>query len=269
VIRHVEPVMGTVFSIVADDGTGIPAAVARLHELDAKFSTYRPESVVSRMAAGAVVDYDAEVAEVLDRCAEVAEQTAGWFTAYPEGRLDPSGWVKGWAVAEVARILAEAGAANYCVAGGGDVQTAGHNADGDAWRVGVADPRHPGGVVAVLAGCGIAVATSGVAERGAHIIDPHSGTVAEGFLSVTLVGTETDVDVDVDVDVDADADAGTGTDSGPGIALTDAWATAVFAMGPTLGLAWAERQPGIEALAVLPDGSTRQTPGLGAYLSVL
>jgi thiamine biosynthesis lipoprotein len=87
------------------------------------------------------------------------------------------------------------------------------------------------------------VATSGVAERGAHVVDPHSGTPADGFLSVTLVGTE--------------------------IAPTDAWATAVFAMGPDLGLAWAERRPGIEALAGLPDGSTRQTSGFGGYLGGL
>ena len=45
-----EPVMGTVFSIVADDGSGIPAAVARLHDLDAKFSTYRPDSAISPRA---------------------------------------------------------------------------------------------------------------------------------------------------------------------------------------------------------------------------
>ena len=238
-IRHVEPVMGTVFSIVADAGAGIPAAVARLHHLDEVFSTYRPESVVSRMARGETVEYDAEVAEVLDRCSEVERETGGWFTAYPEGRLDPSGWVKGWAVAEVARILAEAGAADYCVAGGGDVQTAGRTEDGRPWRVGIADPLRPMKLAAVVAGSGIAVATSGIAERGTHIIDPHSGQPAEGFLSVTLVGER--------------------------IAATDAWTTAVYAMGPELGLEWAERRPGIEAFAVLPDGTTRQTSGFAAF----
>jgi thiamine biosynthesis lipoprotein len=238
VIRHVEPVMGTVFSIVADDGAGIPAAVARLHHLDEVFSTYRPESVVSRMARGETVEYDAEVAEVLDRCAEVDRETGGWFTAYPEGRLDPSGWVKGWAVAEAARILAEAGSVDYCVAGGGDVQTAGRTDEGRPWRVGIADPQRPLKLAAVVEGSGIAVATSGVAERGTHIIDPHTGQPAAGFLSVTLVGDR--------------------------IAWTDAWATAVFAMGPALGLEWAERRSGVEAFGVLPDGSTCQTSGFAA-----
>ena len=33
----------------------------------------------------------------------------------------------------------------------------------------------------------------------------------------------------------------------------DAFATAAFAMGPEQGLAWTERQPSLEALAILPD----------------
>lgn len=51
------------------------------------------------------------------------------------------------------------------------------------------------------------------------------------------------------------------------LARTDAWATAAFAMGPDRALAWAGEQPGIEALAVLPDGSRRWTPGLPAHLA--
>jgi thiamine biosynthesis lipoprotein len=50
-----------------------------------------------------------------------------------------------------------------------------------------------------------------------------------------------------------------------GIARVDAWATAAFAMGPELGLRWAERRAGIEAFAVLPDGGARWTSGFPAY----
>ncbi|MFJ7278907.1 hypothetical protein [Kitasatospora sp. NPDC098663] len=42
--------------------------------------------------------------------------------------------------------------------------------------------------------------------------------------------------------------------------------TAAFAMGPDRALARAARRPGVEALAVLPDGTRRWTPGLPRHL---
>jgi thiamine biosynthesis lipoprotein len=237
--------MGTVFSVtVRDPGPGTAAAlervVARLHRIDAVFSTYRADSDISRLDRGevGVEGCDPDVAGVLARCRETAAQTGGWFTERPCGRLDPSGWVKGWAVEEACRILRAAGSREHCVSGGGDVQTA-----GGPWRVGVAHPLRPGALAAVLTGRDLAVATSGTAERGAHVVDPFTGRPAVGLASLTLVG-----------------------DAGTGLARTDAWTTAAFAMGPERALAWAGDRPGIEALAVLPDGSQRRTPGLARHL---
>ncbi|MFB7664486.1 FAD:protein FMN transferase [Kitasatospora sp. NPDC056138] len=233
--------MGTVFSFaVRGTGAGAEAGVAealgpvvrRLHRIDEVFSTYRPQSDISRFGRGelALAQCDPAVAEVLERCREVAAETGGWFTERPGGRLDPSGWVKGWAVEEASEQLRAAGFDRHTVTGGGDVQTC-----GGPWRIGIADPVRPGAVLGVLAGYDLAVATSGTAERGAHIVDPHTGRPATGLVSLTLVGR--------------------------GLALTDARATAAFAMGPDLGLAWAAGHPGVEALAVLPDGTRRRTPG--------
>ncbi|WP_435833066.1 FAD:protein FMN transferase [Kitasatospora purpeofusca] len=238
--------MGTVFSVlVRDPGPGtrsaLERAVARLHEIDAVFSPYREDSAVSRLGRGEVTvgQCRPEVAEVLARCRESAEQTGGWFTDHPSGRLDPSGWVKGWAVEEVCRTLCASGSLEHCVSGGGDVQTA-----GGPWTVGVADPLLPGTLAAVLTGTGLSVATSGTTERGAHVMDPFTGRPATGLSSLTLVG-----------------------EPGIGLARTDAWATAVFAMGPERGLAWAEQRSGIEALAVLPDGLRLRTGGLSRHLA--
>nr|WP_095875399.1 FAD:protein FMN transferase [Streptomyces sp. TLI_235] len=237
--------MGTVFSIaVRDPGPDIPAVLdriaARLHRIDAVFSTYRRDSDISRLDRGelALTDCDPEVPAVLAACREVAAETGGHFTERPGGRLDPSGWVKGWAVEEAARMLRAAGSRQHRVSGGGDVQTA-----GGPWRIGVAHPLRPGRLAAVLGGHDLAVATSGTAERGAHIVDPHTGRPATGLASLTLVGAP-----------------------GTGIARTDAWATAAFAMGPARALAWAARRPGVEALAVLPDGTKRWTDGLPRHL---
>ncbi|WP_354644878.1 FAD:protein FMN transferase [Kitasatospora camelliae] len=237
--------MGTVFSLTVrdpgpDTAAALEAVVARLHRIDAVFSPYRPGSDISRLDRGELpLDAcDPEVGTVLAACREVAAETDGYFTERPGGRLDPSGWVKGWAVEEAARTLADAGCRQYCVSGGGDVQTA-----GGPWRIGVAHPHLPGRLAAVLGGHDLAVATSGTAERGAHILDPHTGRPADGPASLTLVG-----------------------EPGTGIARTDAWATAAFAMGTARALAWVARTPGVEALAVLPDGTKRWTDGLPRHL---
>ena len=244
-VRHVEPVMGTVFSIVAEAGAGteagIAAAVARLHAIDAKFSTYRPDSPISRLARGEPVEHDPEIAEVLRRCAEVEADTGGAFTAYPAGRLDPSGWVKGWAIAEVDRLLLAAGSRNHLIVGGGDVQARGEAEGGRPWTVGIADPHHPDRYAALVCGRDFAVATSGTAERGTHITDPATAAPATGFASLTLIGTR--------------------------IAPTDAYATAVFVMGPERGLEWVGEHDGFEAYAVLPDGKTLETAGFARYLA--
>ncbi|GAA2020627.1 FAD:protein FMN transferase [Catenulispora yoronensis] len=240
-VRHVEPVMGTVFSIVADVGDGIPEALARLHAIDAKFSTYRPDSVISRMARGEPVAYDPEVAEVLERCAEIEADTNGAFSARPDGRLDPSGWVKGWAIEETSRLLTASGSGSHLIVGGGDVQAHGEAEEGRPWTIGIADPLEPGRFVALVSGTDFAVATSGTTERGDHILDPLTGRPAVGFASVTVIGER--------------------------IARADAYATAVFAMGPDRGLEWVEKQDGFEAYAVLTGGQTVETGGFAEYLT--
>ncbi|MCG6494336.1 FAD:protein FMN transferase [Kitasatospora sp. A2-31] len=56
------------------------------------------------------------------------------------------------------------------------------------------------------------------------------------------------------------------TDPGIGVARTDAWTTAAFAMGPARALSWVTGQPGVEALAGLPDGTKHWTDGLPRHL---
>lgn len=244
VTRHVVEVMGTVFSLDVRDGDlppGVLAAVeADLRWVDATFSTYRADSDVSRLAAGAVrLDACApEVAEVLDLCASYGRATDGYFTATPGGRLDPSGLVKGWAVARASRLLTAAGLRPHAVNGGGDVQTVGSPAPGAHWRVGVADPLHPGGLAVVVAGSDIAVATSGVAERGHHIVDPYTGRPATDVASATVVG--------------------------PDIVAADVYATAAVAMGAA-ARDWLLRLPGHAAFVVWADGTRWATPGFARY----
>ncbi|WP_318808740.1 FAD:protein FMN transferase [Streptomyces scabiei] len=90
--------------------------------------------------------------------------------------------------------LHDAGARHTCSNGGGDLQPRGQADPGRAWRIGTAHPFRPGELVTVItASRGLAVATSGTAERGhhivdPHIVDPHTGRPADTFASLTLVG---------------------------------------------------------------------------------
>jgi thiamine biosynthesis lipoprotein len=243
-IFRVEPVMGIPVGIDVRDEGVVPRAVdrafAHLRAVDATFSPYRASSAVSRLAAGALAlaDAPAEVRAVLARCERLRAATGGRFDVRATGRLDPSGFVKGWAVDGAVAILRAAGARNLCVHAGGDIRVGGERAPGLPWRIGVRHPFARDRVAAVLApGGDLAVATSGTYERGAHIVDPRTGRPPSGVLSVTVAG----------------ADLGT----------ADAYATAAFAMGAD-GPAWTATLRGYEALTILAGGRVLATPGMAA-----
>ncbi|MET8245206.1 FAD:protein FMN transferase [Streptomyces sp. NPDC005202] len=244
--------MGTVFSFDVRGGepravqAALREAVAGLHRVDEVFSTYRDDSQISRLMRGelTVEECDPEVAEVLALGAEVERVSDGWFSLRYQGQLDPTGIVKGWAAERAARRIATAGVSGVSVNGGGDVQLLGAPEPQRPWRVGVSDPLRPGGLAAVVSAAGaeeLAVATSGTAERGAHIVDPRTGRSAvTDLVAVTVVA--------------------------PRLTWADCWATAAFAMGSREGLAWLESLPDVEALLITAGDEVRCTGGLAARL---
>ncbi|MEU6574679.1 FAD:protein FMN transferase [Streptomyces sp. NPDC046805] len=252
VVRHAEEVMGTVFSFDVRGGepravrAALAEAITGLHRADEVFSTYREDSQLSRLARGelTVGTCDPEVAEVLDLAAEAERLSDGWFSPTYQGRLDPTGIVKGWAAERAARRIAAVGVSGVSVNGGGDVQMIGAPEPHRPWRVGVADPLRPAGLAAVVSAAGaaeLAVATSGTAERGAHIVDPRTGRSAvTDLVAVTVVG--------------------------PRLTWVDCWATAAFAMGARAGLAWLEALPDVEALLITAGDEVRCTGGLASRL---
>jgi thiamine biosynthesis lipoprotein len=234
-LRRVEQIMGTAVSLdLADD---LPAArlhglaeatFAWLREVDTRFSTYRADSEVCRFDRGELRLSEAspQLRAVLERCADLWGGTDGFFDAYATGRLDPSGYVKGWAVQVASDRLLAAGAPNHCLNAGGDVRVRGCSAGGRPWRVGVRHPWDAGSVCLVLTGTDLAVATSGVYERGHHVLDPRRGVPATGLRSVTVVGAD--------------------------LGVADAYATAAVAMGRA-GIGWLDRLPGHSHAIVTDD----------------
>ncbi len=218
--RH-EPVMGTVVSLRIDHDDGdtggleaaVEEAVAELHRLDRIFSTWKPESPLSRWRRGELPleELPPEVPEVLARCAEAKMTTAGYFDPWAmAGGVDPTGLVKGWAIERAASLLPRDEVLGTLVNGGGDIAASGSEEGRHPWRVGIRHPWRPEALACVveLAG-GRAIATSGRYERGEHLIDPHAA--ATGQPRGALVVSASVV--------------------GPSLAMADAYATALAVAG--------------------------------------
>ncbi len=244
----VEQVMGLPVSIHvrgplargAEVEAAVAAAYTALHADDATFSTWKPESPVSRIRRGELrlEDAGARVGEVAALCEEATARTGGAFSAWlpgPDGALafDPTGLVKGWAVQQAFDALGEglaalgAGGHDLLVSAGGDVAVACTRTDTPDWMVGIEDPRDRSRVLRTVPLRRGAVATSGTAARGQHIVDPATGTAPAGLLSATVIG--------------------------PSLTWADVYATAAFVRGPA-GAAWLRTLPDHDDLAgVLVD----------------
>lgn len=247
-MRRVESIMGTTVSIDVQpplvSAAVLDAVVDQLRDVEARFSTYRPDSEISRLARGEIrhEECSLDVRHVLSVCDHLAAVTDGAFDARhhrTDGRLDPSGYVKGWAIEEAAWLIDSAGGRNYWINAGGDIVARGHAESGRPWRVGIRHPDRPDRVAAVLAVSDRAVATSGAYERGDHITDPGVGRAPTGLRSVTIVG--------------------------PALGFTDAYATAVYVMGID-GLRWVGRHPEYAAFVITDDGRAVWTDGMERYL---
>ena len=225
---------------VRDDGgeAAIDELVAWFHEVDHRFSTYKPDSEISRVNRGEmhIRECHPDVRWVLQRCDELREETGGYFDARYAAfdHVDPSGLVKGWSVDRGGELLEAAGLANYSINAGGDIRLRGAARPEGYWTTGIQHPRLTDRIAAFVESNDLALATSGEYIRGQHVLDPHTGAPPSGLLSVTV--------------------------SGPDLATADAYATAAFAMGEH-GLHWLAHQRGYEAFVILDDEQSLLTPG--------
>jgi FAD:protein FMN transferase len=226
------------------DASLLDRVFAWFRHVDAVFSTYRADSDICAINRGELdlADADPDVRIVLDRCAELREETGGYFDATalgPDGAgIDPTGLVKGWAVDGAGGLLLAAGMADWSINAAGDVRVHGNPSPGERWRIGIQHPLDRDALAAVLEADDLAVATSGTYERGEHIVDPVGSGTPGGVLSATVAG--------------------------PVLGTADAYATAAFAMGPG-GAAWTATLDGYCAMTILADRTMLVTPGFDRY----
>ena len=137
--------------------------------------------------------------------------------------IELGGIAKGYAVDRACEVLMDLGVKAGMVWAGGDLRVFGAKRDGTPWRIAVRHPRKPNEFLRVLEIREGAVATSGDYERYSileggkycHIFDPWQGMPSRASISSTVV-MQTCMDA-------------------------DAYATAMFVLGPEEGIHLADR----------------------------
>jgi len=160
-------------------------------QVDRDFSTYKENSQVSRIRRGELKVEDASeyVQQVWALCEFSRDLTLGAFDPWKaEGGFDPSGLVKGWAAEVGAEMLIEAGVEKVLINASGDIVLRGGKPEGGPWNIGIASPDDVEKYVKFFDVVDGSVATSGDYEKGAHIVDPHTGLIAIGARSATVIG---------------------------------------------------------------------------------
>lgn len=191
---HVEDVWNTVVTIECElESISYKDSIDFLHLVDQLFSTYLPDSQVSKLRRGEIeiADADQLVQQVWQACLEIREVSDGAFDPWAvPGGFDPSGYVKGWAADQISQQLIKQGAKHIQVNAGGDISVRGGKDAKTPWKLAVAHPRIKGELSKLYSITDGAIATSGSSERGDHIIDPHTKTIAVGARSATVIGPD-------------------------------------------------------------------------------
>jgi thiamine biosynthesis lipoprotein len=245
-VKQTRILMGMPITVEVIGPTTAPDIVDRVFEffeyVDATFSTYKPDSEISRINTGALTVERAspDMRAIFVLAEQTRRQTNGYFNIARGGIYDPSGIVKGWAIARAAALVRRRGFEHFYIDAGGDIQAAGNNSQGQPWRVGIRNPFDMNEIVKVLAISDRGVATSGTYVRGQHIYNPHAGDQAiTDILSLTVIGRD--------------------------IYDADRFATAAFAMGRA-GITFIERLEGFEGYMIDSDRRATFTSGFSEYI---
>ncbi|OGE79762.1 MAG: thiamine biosynthesis protein [Candidatus Doudnabacteria bacterium RIFCSPHIGHO2_01_FULL_45_18] len=241
-MKQTKILMGMPITVQVEDSVVNAEILDRVFDyfqkIDDRFSTYKPDSEISRINRGEIKPRDSshEVKIVFSLAELTKEQTGGYFDiTTPEGKLDPSGLVKGWAIHNAGKLLEKAGMKDFFIDAGGDIQTC-----GKARRVGIKNPFKQDEIVKVLEIQNQGMATSGTYIRGQHIYNPYQKDQdISNIRSLTVVG--------------------------PNVYEADRMATAAFAQGLD-GIMFIEKFPGLEGFMIDMQGIGTETSGFSKYV---
>ena len=217
-------------------------AIEEVRRIEAKYSRYRPDSVVSRLAAQAgaqPVECDDETLALLGYAGTLFDHSGGlfditsgvlrrawdfrqpslpdtdtlqalcalidWPSVQRDGRsvrlpkigmeLDFGGFGKEYAVDRAVSALQSRGVRSGYVNLAGDMRVLGPKPDGQAWQMGIQDPRRADQLIASIPLSSGALATSGDYERFfeldgrryCHVLHPKTGQPVSYWRSVSVL----------------------------------------------------------------------------------
>ncbi|MDO4436838.1 MAG: FAD:protein FMN transferase [Coriobacteriaceae bacterium] len=176
--------------------------------------------------------------------------------------LDVGGIAKGYIADDLAGLLERAGVVRFAINLGGNVLVRGGRPGdagaspavraGDAWSVGIVNPRDPAHMRAIVRIADGSVVTSGLHERRFtkggvtyhHILSPADGMPARTDVASATIIAPRSIDC-------------------------DGYSTTVLMLGMEEGLAFAEGIDGIEAVLISSSDEVRWTEGIGERLSLV
>ncbi|WP_225437214.1 FAD:protein FMN transferase [Arthrobacter sedimenti] len=190
--------MGTVVSFRASLSvrTAFTADLEQVfRDHDERFSLYRPDSELSRIATGhlALSRSSEELRDMYALAVEWRNATGSLFQpSDPDGRLDLNGVVKAHAIHRAGAFLEQQGATDWSLNCGGDILCSGLQSPGVPWTIGIADPADRTALVATVAATPTrrAIATSGTSERGQHIWARTRGETETPLDQVTVAAAD-------------------------------------------------------------------------------
>lgn len=224
------------------DTTIIEKIFQYFHHIDTVFSTFNQTSEISKINKGDIKEknYSDEMVEVLSLCEKTKKETFGYFDHIRNGRIDPLGVVKGWAIKQACKKIQDQGFQNFYIEAGGDIQAQGYNQNGEVWSIGIRNPFNRFEIVKSLSLTNCGVATSGTYIRGDHIQNPHviHKSITD-IVSLTVIASD--------------------------VCKADRFATAAFAMGKK-GIYFIEQMQDIEGYMIDQKGIATFTSGFAQYI---
>ena len=203
------------------------------HYIDDNYSPFKESSEVGKLNKGEAIS--SEMKMLLKLSEDLKKETSGYFDIKrPDGKIDPSGIVKGWSIRNAADILRKKGFKKFFVDAGGDAEIVGEN-----WKWGIRNPFNVKEIIKVLKLSNCGIATSGTYERGKHIYSPITKNYEiPDIVSLTVIG--------------------------PNVYEADKFSTPAFAMGKA-GISFIEKQKGLEGYMIDSKGIATMTSGFKKY----
>jgi len=223
--------------------TNLDMVFSYFESVEKRFSFFRKDSEITLINNKKIKQdqYSKDMKTIFALAEKTKKETNGFFDIITsDGKYNPSGLVKGWAIYNASELLLEKGFKDFYVEAGGDIQANGFNRMEEKWKVGIQNPFDPSQIAKIVHLTNAGIATSGTYRRGQHIYDPHNRSkLLADILSISVIG--------------------------PNVFEADRFATAAFAMG-SKGISFIERLNGFEAYMIDKNRMATQTSGFVKYL---